>query len=319
MSRRRLVTPQLLTRRRAVTARPRVTGRQALFAAALASALILTACGADSNDGADGNGEASDRDNGASENNGTEEAADDGAAEGEEDGAAGEDASEVSGELTVFAAASLNVVFEEIADMFTAEHPDASVTFSFAGSSDLVAQLDAGAPADVLAAANESTMADAVANDTIAGEPELFATNVLTLITPAGNPAGVTGLDESLDDADLVVCAPQVPCGDVTGTLTDLLDVELQPVSEEGSVTDVLGKITSGQGEAGLVYTTDAASAADHVEIIEVYDQDEQVINYYPIAVTSASDQPELATAWVEFVLEPQAQGVLDEAGFGSP
>lgn len=234
-----------------------------------------------------------------------------------EDGGS-EDADALSGDLTVFAAASLNIVFEEIADLFEAEHPDTSVTFSFGGSSDLIAQLDAGAPADVLATANESTMDSAVEAGNIAGEPTIFADNVLTLIVPAGNPAQVTGLDESLDDADLVICAPQVPCGAATITLTELLDVTLSPVSEEGNVTDVLGKVTSDQADAGLVYTTDAASAGDAVEIIPIDGADE-VVNRYPIAVTAESSQSELAAAWVEFVLGPEAQSVLSGAGFGTP
>ncbi|MGC0273218.1 molybdate ABC transporter substrate-binding protein [Pseudactinotalea sp. Z1739] len=222
-------------------------------------------------------------------------------------------------ELTVFAAASLHVAFTQIGEMFTAEHPDVSVAFSFAGSSNLVAQLDAGAPADVLAAANEAAIADAAANGTIEGEPVLFATNVLTLITPAGNPARVTGMNDSLAGADLVVCASQVPCGQATAAVAGLFDVDLVPVSEEGSVTDVLGKITSGQADAGLVYNTDAASAGERIEIIEVYDQHERAINHYPMAVTTGSDHPDVATAWIDFVLGSQAQAVLDETGFGIP
>src|SRR5690625_1405064 len=175
---------------------------------------------------------------------------------------------DLAGELTVFAAASLHVVFEDIAELFTAEHPAAEVAFSFAGSSDLVAQLDAGAPADVLATADESTMATAVDSGVIDGAPQVFAENALALITPAGNPAGITGLDESLDGADLVVCAPQLPCGAAAETLAEQVGTTLRPVSEEGSVTDVLGKVTSGQADAGLVYTTDAASAGAAVDVI---------------------------------------------------
>lgn len=277
-----------------------MTRRPVLLAAVFAIALTLAACGTDTGDGANDSGDGTD--------------APDDHSEADTDGG-----TEPSGELTVFAAASLNVVFEDIADIFTAEHPETSVTFSFAGSSELVAQLHAGAPADVLAAANESAMADAVANGTIEGEPEIFADNVLTLIAPAGNPAGVTGLDEGLADADLVVCAPQVPCGQATNTLTSLLDVTLEPVSEEGSVTDVLGKVSSGQADAGLVYTTDAAAAGDRVETIEVYDQEDEVINYYPIALIAGSDQSALPRAWVDFVQGPAAQDVLDAAGFGTP
>lgn len=241
------------------------------------------------------------------------------AASEDADGAGGPGADGgLSGDLTVFAAASLHAVFEELAELFEAAHPDTSVTFSFGGSSDLVAQLYAGAPVDVLATADEATMARTHATGTIAHEPVIFAENSLTLVVPPGNPGGVTGLDASLDGADLVLCAPQVPCGAATLALTELLDVSLTPVSEEGSVTDVLGKITSDQADAGLVYTTDAAAAGDAVETIAV-ERAEEVVNRYPIAVTVDAAEPELAAAWVELVLGPEAQQVLDRAGFGTP
>lgn len=222
------------------------------------------------------------------------------------------------GRLTVLAAASLHGVLEDAAELFTEEHPGVQVTFSFAGSSDLVAQLDAGAPADVLATADETTMARAVASGTIAGEPRVVARNSLTLVVPRGNPAGVTGLDTSLDGAALVVCAPQVPCGAAAAALAGLVGASLSPVSEEGSVTDVLGKVTSGQTDAGLVYTTDAAAAGDAVETIAVPRADE-VVNRYPVAVTADAADPDLATAWVDLLLGPEAQQLLAEAGFGPP
>ncbi|MHB1065676.1 MAG: molybdate ABC transporter substrate-binding protein [Georgenia sp.] len=223
-----------------------------------------------------------------------------------------------AGELTVFAAASLNGVFEEIAAVLEARYPDVSVSFSFAGSSDLVSQILAGAPADVLATANESTMADAVAGGAITGDTPIFAENVLTLVTPPGNPAGITGLDAGLDGTDLVVCAPQVPCGAATRALTENLGVTLRPVSEEGNVADVLGKVTSGQADAGLVYTTDAASAGADVEIIEVPGAGE-VVNRYPVAVLDDAGEPELGALWIEVLMSDAGTRILSDAGFRIP
>ena len=165
----------------------------------------------------------------------------------------------ITGEVTVFAAASLQDAFQELATSFEAAHAGVHITFDFQGSQDLVTALDGGSPADVLATANNSTMTDA-ANKGLVGEQTEFATNVLTLIVPAGNPAGVTGInDGSLDNADLVICAPEVPCGEATAKLADELGVTLNPVSEEQKVTDVRGKVESGEAQAGIVYTTDAA------------------------------------------------------------
>lgn len=273
------------------------------LALGLGAVLLLTGCGANSGD--------DDGRTGTSEGRATADGT------GDDEAPDGADAPAGGGELTIFAAASLTIVFDDIADLFAAQ-TGAEVRFSFAGSSDLVAQLDAGAPADVLATANESTMADAVDNGTIASDPEHFAANVLTLITPAGNPAGVTGVDESLEDADLVICAPQVPCGAATAMLADILGVTLDPVSEANNVTDVLGMVAAGQADAGLVYTTDAVSAGGDVDIIDIPGADD-VVNTYPIAVTTGAADPALAAQWVEFVQGPQAQELLADAGFAAP
>lgn len=219
--------------------------------------------------------------------------------------------------LTVFAAASLSDSFEEIGQGFEAENPRTTVTFSFAGSQTLVDQIENGAPADVLATANTSTMDKATEAGNVS-DSQLFASNTLTLVTPAGNPAGVTGLDSSLDNAKLVICAPEVPCGAATVKLTELLGITLNPVSEEEQVTDVLGKVTSGEADAGIVYKTDAKSAGDSVETIEIA-QSDQVVNEYPIAVTTSTEQAALSKKFVEYVLSSAGQDVMNSYGFGSP
>ena len=224
----------------------------------------------------------------------------------------------ITGEVTVFAAASLQDAFQELATSFEAAHAGVHITFDFQGSQDLVTALDGGSPADVLATANNSTMTDA-ANKGLVGEQTEFATNVLTLIVPAGNPAGVTGInDGSLDNADLVICAPEVPCGEATAKLADELGVTLNPVSEEQKVTDVRGKVESGEAQAGIVYTTDAAKSGDKVEAIAL--PANSVINHYPIALTKSAANPQAAQAFIDYVLSPEGQKVLqDTYGFGAP
>ena len=225
---------------------------------------------------------------------------------------------DITGEITVFAAASLQDAFEKLAASFQDAHPGARIAFDFQGSQDLVTALDGGSPADVLATANNSTMTDA-ANKGLVGEQTEFATNVLTLIVPAGNPAGITGInDGSLDKADLVICAPEVPCGEATQKLAAELGVTLNPVSEEQKVTDVRGKVESGEAQAGIVYTTDAAKAGDKVEAIAL--PANSVINHYPIALTKSAANPQAAQAFIDYVLSPEGQKVLqDTYGFGAP
>ena len=224
----------------------------------------------------------------------------------------------ITGEVTVFAAASLQDAFQELATSFEAAHAGVHITFDFQGSQDLVTALDGGSPADVLATANNSTMTDA-ANKGLVGEQTEFATNVLTLIVPAGNPAGVTGInDGSLDKADLVICAPEVPCGEATQKLAAELGVTLNPVSEEQKVTDVRGKVESGEAQAGIVYTTDAAKAGDKVEAIAL--PANSVINHYPIALTKSAANSQAAQAFIDYILSPEGQKVLqDTYGFGAP
>ncbi|RKE67187.1 molybdate transport system substrate-binding protein [Dietzia kunjamensis] len=232
--------------------------------------------------------------------------------------ASGGDDDEVAQQLTVFAAASLSGAFTEIAEDFEATHPGVSIRLGFDGSSGLVDQLAGGAPADVFASADVRTMDRAVAEGLVAGEPTPLATNVLTLITPPGNPAGITGLDDSLDGARLVVCAAVVPCGAAARTLADAAGIDLAPVSEESTVTDVRGKVTSGEADAGIVYATDARAVADRVERVPIAGAD-AVPNVYPVAVLERAADADLARRFVDAVTGPEGRAILAEHGFGPP
>lgn len=207
----------------------------------------------------------------------------------------------------VFAAASLTKPFEEM---------NKEAKYSFGGSSGLVDQLVEGAPADVFVSADKKNMDRAVSEGLIEGEPVMFATNYLVLATPADNPAGVTGLDASLDNAKLVVCAPEVPCGNATGRITKALGITLKPVSEEQTVTDVLGKVVSGEADAGLVYMTDAKSAGDKVKAIDIPGAKEDPNTYWIATVKGGN-----ANAARVFIGQVMGDGqkILENYGFGAP
>ncbi|NLU63639.1 molybdate ABC transporter substrate-binding protein [Rhodococcus sp. HNM0563] len=226
---------------------------------------------------------------------------------------------EESETLTVFAAASLQSTFTELGDLFEDANPGVTVEFSFAGSSSLVTQLEEGAPADVFASADTKTMGDAVDAGLVAGEPVEFATNVLTIVTEPGNPENIASFaDLSREGLSVVVCAPQVPCGAATERVEEASGVTLTPVSEESSVTDVLGKVTSGQADAGLVYVTDATGAGESVTAV-AFPESSGAVNTYPIAELAAADNAELAAEFVDFVTGEQGRAVLGNAGFGAP
>ncbi len=221
--------------------------------------------------------------------------------------------------LTVFAAASLRSTFTTLGTTFEASHPGTTVSFSFAGSSDLVAQLQQGAPADVFASADTANMAKATGDDLVAGSPVAFATNTLEIAVPPGNPAGVTSFsDLARSGIKVVVCAPQVPCGAAAQKIETATGTVLTPVSEENAVTDVLGKVTSGEADAGLVYVTDVKGAGDKVLGVPFPESREAVLTY-PVAALRGSRQPGLADAFVRLVTSEEGQRVLADAGFAGP
>lgn len=221
-------------------------------------------------------------------------------------------------ELTVFAAASLEASFTELGARFEEQHDGVNVTFNFAGSSDLAAQILQGAPADVFASAHTGQMDNVVAEDLV-DEPEDFASNTLQIAVPPDNPAGVSALaDLATPGTDVVVCAPAVPCGAATERVEQASGVAIEPVSEESSVTDVLNKVSTGQAEAGLVYVTDVAEAGDAVQGIS-FPESTEAVNTYPIATLRDSEDDELADEFIDRVLSETGQAVLGEAGFGQP
>lgn len=221
--------------------------------------------------------------------------------------------------LTVFAAASLQEPFTELAERYDDAHPGTTVRLSFAGSSDLATQIAQGAPADVLATADTVTMDRVVEAGDTAAEPTIFATNTLTIAVPPGNPARVASLADLAEPAlDLVLCAPQVPCGRAAADLATAEALDLSPVSEEQSVTDVLGKVESGEAEAGLVYETDVVRADGSVEEVEDA-ATAAVVNEYPIAPVADAGAPEDAAAFLELVASPEGQEILSARGFGAP
>jgi len=231
-----------------------------------------------------------------------------------DDGGAGGDTT-----LTVFAAASLTRTFTEIGKEFESQHDGVKVEFSFGGSSDLVSQIQQGAPADVFASADEANMEKLTGDDLQADDPLDFASNTLEIATPPGNPAGIASFaDLGKDGVDVVVCAPEVPCGAAAAKAEQATGVTINPVSEEQSVTDVLAKVSSGEADAGLVYVTDVAAAGDSVEGVG-FPQSSDVVNTYPIVALKDSENVDLAKEFIELVTSGTGQSILEEAGFAKP
>jgi molybdate transport system substrate-binding protein len=228
-------------------------------------------------------------------------------------------ASGSGGTVTVFAAASLKSPFTELARHFEAANPGTRVTINFAGSADLATQIIQGAPADVFASADSRNMGKLLDEGLLEGEPRNFAINTLTIAVPPGNPAGISAFhDLGNPGTKVVVCASQVPCGAAIRNIAEETGTTLRPVSEETSVTDVLGKVTSGEVDAGLVYVTDAQGAGGKVESVP-FPEAAKAVNTYPIATVKGARNKAAAAAFRELVLGSAGQAVLDAAGFGAP
>lgn len=217
-----------------------------------------------------------------------------------------------SDDLTVFAAASLAEVFPEI---------DPEALYNFAGSDELAAQIREGAPADVYASAN-ARFPDELFDEGLVEEPQVFATNRLVLIVPEANPAGIETVEDAAEPGlKLVVAAEGVPVGDYTREVLGTLGLEAaldNVVSNEDDVKGVVAKVSLGEGDAGFVYSTDAAVAAEDVQVIELPEGSQPPIEY-KLAVVSDSDDQDGAQAFVDLVLSEQGQEQLVAAGFGSP
>lgn len=232
---------------------------------------------------------------------------------------AGDGSADGGTSLTVFAAASLKGTFTTLASRFEETHPGTTVRLSFAGSADLVSQLQQGAPADVLASADTATMGTAVADGLVRGEPVNFASNTLAIVVPPQNPAGITSFaDLAEPGVKVVVCAPAVPCGAATRKVEAATGTDLAPVSEETAVTDVLNKVQTGEADAGLVYVTDVRAAGDRVRGVP-FPQARAAVNHYPVAALSGARDADQAQRFVNLVTGPEGQRVLADAGFGKP
>ena len=217
--------------------------------------------------------------------------------------------------LRVLAAASLTDALNDVAAAFT-EAEGIDVELQFAGSQTLVTQLAEGIAGDVLATADEVSMASA-AEQGLVGAPTIFAGNRIVLIVPAANEAGIEApVDIERPGVRLVLGAEEVPIGRYAREAFDelgLTDFEANVVSEEEDVKGVVGKVVSGEADGGVVYATDAVDGVLSIPL------DVDVVARYPVAVTESADHPDEAASFVEFLTSARGQELFADAGFIAP
>jgi molybdate transport system substrate-binding protein len=226
-----------------------------------------------------------------------------------------------TGNITVFAAASLTDAYKKIGDAFQAANPEAKVTFNFGASSTLVSSIDGqGAPADVFASADTANMDKLVAAGNAAGTPVVFAKNSLQIIVQAGNPKKITKVaDLGRSDVAYVTCDVAVPIGKYASQVLQKANVKVMPKSLEADVKGIVTKVvTVGEADAGIVYATDVQAAGSTAQGIDI-PTDLNVVATYPIAVVKRSANAPTAQAFVGFVRSSAAQKILAGHGFSAP
>ena len=241
---------------------------------------------------------------------------------GDGSSASGSGSTGPTAELTVFAASSLTSVFADaIGPAFEAANPGTKVVFNFGPSDSLAGQIQSEGTADVFASASGTWM-DAVQRDPGVTARSTFATNQLVIITPPDNPAGIASIDDlATPGVQLVVAAEGVPVGDYAREALQnagiLKAAEANIVSNEEDNASVVAKVTAGEADAAIVYTSDVSSAAGNdVTAIEI-PRDVNVLATYPIAVVDGVTQTALAGAFVDYVMSDAGQASLEMYGFG--
>jgi molybdate transport system substrate-binding protein len=225
----------------------------------------------------------------------------------------------LSGTITVFAAASLQKTFTELANTFEKEHPGTTVKFSFGGSDTLAAQITEGAPADVFASANQSTMQTVEKAGDTAGDPTVFVKNTLEIAVAPGDPKNIETLsDLTKAGTKVALCAQTVPCGSAAVKALAAAKVSLTPVTYETDVTSALTKVELGEVDAALVYHSDIVGAGGKVDGV-VFSTASGAVNSYPIDVLKGSTNATLAQAFVAYILSSSSEQVLLKAGFQAP
>jgi len=217
--------------------------------------------------------------------------------------------SEAPAPVTVYAAASLRDVFPAI---------DTTPRYNFAGSNQLLTQIERGAPADVFASASAKEP-EALYGAGRCSRPVAFASNAVVLIVPVGNPGKVTSLDSltSGPRRRLAIGTKDVPVGKYTRELLESAGLSAvltrNTVSNEANVASLTSKVALGSADAGFAYNTDARSAGDRVEVIRLPAELQPKIEYLLCAVR----QTAAAQAFIDKVTSDAGRRALERQGFG--
>jgi molybdate transport system substrate-binding protein len=242
-------------------------------------------------------------------------------------GGAGGGGEEQGGTLTIFAASSLTDAFGQLGKTFEQQNSGTTVKTSFGASSDLLAQIQQGAPADVFASAAEEEMNTAVKDDLVAGKPVVFVKNREIIMVPKDNPANIKSLEDlSKPSIKLVLAAKDVPAADyaveILGKANKVYgsnfkkDVLSNVVSREADVRASVNRVVVGDADATFGYASDyTPDIRDRVKVVPI-PENLNIIATYPIATLEDAKEAALAKKWVDLVTSSEGQEVLKKWGF---
>ena len=226
-----------------------------------------------------------------------------------------------SGKIQVFAAASLNNAGADLEKAYEAANPGVDITFVYEGSAKLVTQIEQGATPDMLITADTKNMDKAKKLDEFSGsDSTVLVTNKLVLVTAEGNPGKINSLDDlKTTEGVVAVCKEDVPCGTLAHEELKKHDITLKNTTTEGKVTDVATKVTTGNADAGFIYTTDLAAAKKkgvNLGSVELTDVER---NEYPAALSKTGSSSETAKKFNEWLKNSdEAKKILTESGFNT-
>ncbi|MEP7019325.1 MAG: molybdate ABC transporter substrate-binding protein [Pseudonocardiales bacterium] len=225
---------------------------------------------------------------------------------------------DLSGTITVYAAASLTESFTTLGKQYEQVHPGTTIKFNFGPSSGLATQINEAAPADVFASAAPKNM-DTVVKAGNASAPKTFVKNTMEIAAAPGNPAHVTSVaDLAKKGVKVAVCDPAVPCGVVAAKVFKNAGVTVKPVTSAEDVKSTLAVVESGEVDAGIVYVTDVKAAGTKVVGVPIPDS-VNAVTEYPIAALTHAKNAALANAFVAYVESADGLAVLTAAGFTKP
>ena len=226
-----------------------------------------------------------------------------------------------SGKVEVFAAASLNNAGADLEKAYEAANPGVDVTFVYEGSAKLVNQIEQGATPDLLITADTKNMDKAKKLDQFSNsETDVLVTNKLVLVTAEGNPGKINSLDDlKTTEGVVAVCKEDVPCGTIAHQELKKHDITLKNATTESKVTDVATKVTTGNADAGFIYTTDLAAAKKkgaNLGSVELTDVER---NEYPAALSKTGSSSEAAKKFNEWLKNSdEAKKILTDYGFST-